>query len=87
MDQSRDRPPARAGTNTAAKWRKRFFQEGVEGLGDRQRPGRPRAFPAAVIMARTRHRNPRTAMRYVEPGAEAVADVTELLSITPRRRG
>jgi transposase-like protein len=32
--------------NTASKWRKRFFQEG---LPDRDRPGRPRAFPPAVI--------------------------------------
>ena len=40
-----------------------------------------------LIMAKTRHRNPRTAMRYVKPGAEAVAEVTELLDVTPRRRG
>jgi FixJ family two-component response regulator len=31
--------------NTASKWRKRFSQEGLEGLADRDRPGRPRAFP------------------------------------------
>jgi transposase len=31
--------------NTALKWRKRFFQEGLVGLADRDRPGRPRAFP------------------------------------------
>jgi transposase len=31
--------------NTALKWRKRFFQEGLAGLADRDRPGRPRAFP------------------------------------------
>jgi transposase len=37
--------------NTAGKWRKRFYEEGVDGLGDRERPGRPRAFPAAVIAA------------------------------------
>jgi transposase len=37
--------------NTAAKWRKRFFKEGMDGLGDRKRPGRPRAFPAAVVAA------------------------------------
>jgi transposase len=35
--------------NTAGKWRKRFFTEGVDGLRDRKRPGRPRAFPAAVV--------------------------------------
>jgi hypothetical protein len=40
-----------------------------------------------LIMAKTRHRNPRTAMRYVNPGAEAVAKVTQLLDITPPRRG
>jgi transposase len=37
--------------NTAGKWRKRFYQEGLDGLGDRKRPGRPRAFPAAVVTA------------------------------------
>jgi transposase len=31
--------------NTVLKWRKRFFQEGLAGLGDRDRSGRPRAFP------------------------------------------
>jgi transposase len=37
--------------NTAAKWRKRFFKEGIDGLRDRKRPGRPRAFPATVVAA------------------------------------
>ena len=40
--------------------------------------------PLQLIMAKTRHRNPRTAMRYVRPGAEAVAEITVLLE--PRRR-
>jgi len=31
--------------NTVSKWRKRFVQEGLTGLGDRKRPGRPRRFP------------------------------------------
>ena len=31
--------------NTVIKWRKRFFEEGVEGLADRKRSGRPRTFP------------------------------------------
>jgi transposase-like protein len=31
--------------NTVSKWRKRFAQEGLAGLGDRKRPGRPRRFP------------------------------------------
>ena len=28
-----------------SKWRKRFFEEGLDGLKDRPRAGRPRAFP------------------------------------------
>ncbi len=28
-----------------SKWRKRFHQEGLDGLKDRPRTGRPRAFP------------------------------------------
>jgi transposase-like protein len=31
--------------NTVSKWRKRFVEEGLWGLGDRKRPGRPRRFP------------------------------------------
>jgi hypothetical protein len=37
-------------------------------------------------MAKTRHRNPRSAMRYIRPGAEAVAEVTELLDLGRRHR-
>ena len=40
-----------------------------------------------LIMAKGRWRNPRTARRYVKPGAVALAEVTELLDITPPRRG
>jgi transposase len=32
-----------------SRWRKRFAQEGMNGLADRQRSGRPRVFPAAVV--------------------------------------
>ena len=42
--------------------------------------------PLQLIMAKTRHRNPRTAMRYIRPGSQAVAEVTELLDIAPPRR-
>jgi transposase len=35
--------------NTVGKWRKRFAQEGFDGLADRKRSGRPRAFPPAVV--------------------------------------
>ena len=31
--------------NTVIKWRKRFFEEGMDGLGDKKRSGRPRSFP------------------------------------------
>jgi transposase-like protein len=31
--------------NTVSKWRRRFVEEGLAGLGDRKRPGRPRRFP------------------------------------------
>ena len=29
---------------TVWTWRKRFFEEGLDGLADRPRPGRPRSF-------------------------------------------
>ncbi|MCK2218139.1 tyrosine-type recombinase/integrase [Actinomadura sp. ATCC 31491] len=40
--------------------------------------------PLQLITGKTRHKNPRTAMRYVKLGAEAIAKVTEVLA--PRRR-
>ena len=33
----------------ASRWRKRFCQEGLDGLEDRSRSGRPRSFPAPVV--------------------------------------
>ena len=35
--------------NTVIKWRKRFFEEGMDGLVDRKRSGRPRLFPPLVV--------------------------------------
>jgi len=35
--------------NTVRKWRRRFSQQGLAGLRDRPRSGRPRRFPAAVV--------------------------------------
>ena len=32
------------GVQLVSKWRKRFFEEGVAGLEERPRPGRPRSF-------------------------------------------
>jgi integrase len=40
--------------------------------------------PLQLIMAKTRHKSPRTVMRYVKPGDEAVAGLTSLLG-PPRR--
>jgi integrase len=40
--------------------------------------------PLQLIMAKARHKSPRTAMRYVKPGNKAVAEVTSLLG-PPRR--
>jgi transposase len=35
--------------DVVSKWRKRFFEEGLAGLEDRPRPGRPRRFDSAVV--------------------------------------
>jgi integrase len=40
--------------------------------------------PPQLIMAKTRHKNPRTAMRYTRPGGEAVAEITGILG-PPKR--
>jgi transposase len=37
--------------NTALKWRKRFFEEGLDGLADRPRSGRPKVFSPRVVAA------------------------------------
>ena len=38
------------GVQLVSKWRKRFFEEGLDGLKDRQRTGRPRAFPPVAVV-------------------------------------
>lgn len=35
--------------DVASRWRKRFSQEGISGLADRPRPGRPRRFTSQVV--------------------------------------
>lgn len=37
--------------------------------------------PLETIMAKTRHRNPRTAMRYIHPSAETISQATDLLNL------
>ncbi|MEV4181865.1 site-specific integrase [Streptosporangium canum] len=39
--------------------------------------------PLQLIMGKTRHKNPRTAMRYVTPGSGAIARITEHLAPSP----
>jgi len=39
--------------NTASKWRKRFVEEGIDGLADRKRSGRPRRISSSVVAAVT----------------------------------
>src|ERR1700683_4776413 len=39
--------------DTARKWRRRYCEQGIEGLADAPRPGRPRVFPAHVVAAVT----------------------------------
>src|SRR5687768_3910825 len=35
--------------DVVSRWRKRFSEEGLNGLRDRKRSGRPRSFPAEVV--------------------------------------
>ena len=35
--------------DTARKWRRRYWEQGLDGLADAPRPGRPRKFPARVV--------------------------------------
>src|ERR1039457_997725 len=35
--------------DTARKWRRRYCEQGITGLADAPRPGRPRKFPARVV--------------------------------------
>jgi transposase len=68
-------------SNTAGKWRKRFFKEGLDGLGDRKRAGRPRAFPAAVVAAAKAIACELPATRGVPLGRWSLAELrTEILA-------
>jgi hypothetical protein len=66
---------------TAGKWRRRFAEEGLAGLDERRRPGRPRSFPPAEIaevrslpnQARRPRRAPSTPSAHPPPSHEATA--------------
>jgi len=67
--------------NTVVKWRKRFCTEGYAGLRDRKRPGRPRAFPAAVMACAKAVACELPATRGVPPGRWSLAELRwELLA-------
>ena len=44
------RVPLNCRREVVAKWRKRFFEQRLAGLDDRDRPGRPRVFPPEVVV-------------------------------------
>ena len=39
----------RVDVDVVSRWRKRFYEQGMAGLADRRRSGRPRTFPAEVV--------------------------------------
>ncbi|MFG2019213.1 hypothetical protein [Actinomadura geliboluensis] len=41
--------------------------------------------PLQLITAKTRRKNPRSAMRYTRPGDEAVAEITGILALRRTR--
>jgi len=55
--------------NTVIKWRKRFFEEGIAGLVDRKRSGRPRRFSPSGS-GRGQGLGVRTAGHYRRPAVE-----------------
>jgi transposase len=81
--------------NTVSKWRKRFCEEGIEGLKDRDRTGRPKTFSVAVVAEVTaiacelpaKRNLPFSRFSSAEIAAEVVASqVTEAISASSVRR-
>jgi len=81
--------------NTASKWRKRFAEEGIDGLADRKRSGRPRRISANVVAEVTaiacelpaKRHLPLSRFSSAEIASEVVASgVTEAISPSSVRR-
>jgi transposase len=68
--------------NTVRKWRRRFSQQGLAGLGDRPRSGRPRRFPAAVVAEAKAIACELPATRGTPTSRWSLADLREELLVT-----
>ena len=68
------------------KWRKRFWTEGIDGLADRKRPGRPRVFAAAVVAQAKAIACELPATRGVPLGRWSLAELRQELLATGFRR-
>jgi transposase len=68
--------------NTVRKWRRRFSQQGLVGLRDRPRSGRPRRFPAAVVAEAKAIACELPATRGTPTSRWSLADLREELLVT-----
>jgi transposase len=68
--------------NTVRKWRRRFSQQGLVGLRDRPRSGRPRRFPAAVVAEARAIACELPATRGTPTSRWSLADLREELLVT-----
>jgi transposase len=68
--------------NTVRKWRRRFSQQGLVGLRDRPRSGRPRRFPAAVVAEAKAIACELPAIRSTPTSRWSLADLREELLVT-----
>jgi transposase len=68
--------------NTVRKWRRRFRQQGLVGLRDRPRSGRPRRFPAAVVAEAKAIACELPATRGTPTSRWSLADLREELLVT-----
>jgi transposase len=68
--------------NTVRKWRRRFSHQGLVGLRDRPRSGRPRRFPAAVVAEAKAIACELPATRGTPTSRWSLADLREELLVT-----